>query len=206
MAIALFEDFIKSGMDKEEISKLLTKAFISAVHSQECVVKKNLKVMPEEAFICSLLHNLGKTIVCVYAPDMYREIQRRVSGGQDEREASEAVLDMSYDQLGVEIAKFWNLSEQIIASMEVDPEKPTNSMDSLGYLRSISDYSNRLIDAICDGNSLDAAAGEVRPSLRYRYRGCPGRGKEQHRGVRGCLRYPAVRPDQTSHAKPSECP
>lgn len=165
MAIALFEDFIKSGMDKEEISKLLTRAFISAVQARDSVVKKNFRVMPEEAFICSLLHNLGKTIVCVYAPDMHREVQRRVAAGQQAGEASEAVFGMSYEQLGVEIAKFWNLSEEIIASMDVAPEKPLNSMDSIGFLRAISDYSNRLVDAICDGGDLDALMEKYGPIL-----------------------------------------
>lgn len=165
MAIALFEDFVKSGMDKEEISKLLTKAFISAVQARDCAIEKNLRVMPEEAFICSLLHNLGKTIVCAYAPDIHREIQRRITGGQHESEASEAVLGMSYEQLGEEIAKFWNLSEQIVASMEVDPERPHSSMDSLGFLRSMSDYSNRLVDAICGIGDIDSLMEKYGPLL-----------------------------------------
>ena len=79
MAIALFEDFIKSGVEKEEISKLLTRSFLSGLQARELVVAKNLNILPEEAFICALLHHLGKIITCIYLPDIYNQIGDRVA-------------------------------------------------------------------------------------------------------------------------------
>lgn len=154
-AIALFEEFVKSGLDKESISKLLTRSFLSAIQARDMVVAKKLEVAPEEAFICALLHNLGKIIVCIYLPDKYREIEGKIVNGMSEDGASKAVLSgLSYLEIGEEIAKFWNLSEQVILSMESTPLKPKNKYDVDGYLQNISCFSNSLIDKVCDGSDL----------------------------------------------------
>ncbi len=155
-AIALFEDFIKSGVEKEGISKILTRSFLSALQARDLAVEKNLKVIPEEAFICSLLHNLGKIIVCIYLPDMYREIEQKIEGGLPEEEAVRSVLnDLTFSQIGVEVAKFWNMSEKVVASMATDPLAPKNSYDVEGYLQNLSNFTNRLVEAICEEKEID---------------------------------------------------
>jgi hypothetical protein len=119
------------------------------------VVEKKLQVAPEEAFICTLLHNLGKIIVCIYLPDKYREIEEKIAGGVHEDVASKAVLsDLSYLEIGEEVAKFWNLSEKVVISMESAPLKPKNKYDVDGYLQNIACFSNALIDKVCDGSDL----------------------------------------------------
>lgn len=154
-AIAIFEDFIKAGVEKEGISKILTRSFLSALQARDLIVKKQINVVPEEAFICALLHNLGKIIVCIYAPDMYREIEQLIESGKSEEAAARAVLDeMTYLQLGEEVARFWNLSERILASMASDPYPPKNKQDVEAYLQNVSTFSNGLVDSICDGEPL----------------------------------------------------
>ncbi len=152
--VALFEDFVKAGLDKDEITKLMTRAFVSAVSARDMAVNKDLHVPAEEAFICALLHNLGKTMVCIYAPDVYRKVQQMVGQGKSELAAAREVLGMSYPELGGEIARFWNLADQIAESMEPDPAPPVSSMDAAGMLRCMADFSNRLVDCVCDGRSL----------------------------------------------------
>ncbi len=154
-AIALFEEFVKSGLDKESISKLLTRSFLSAIQARDMVAEKKLPVTPEEAFICTLLHNLGKIIVCIYLPDKYREIEEEIAAGMDDTKASKSILsDLSYLEIGEEVAKFWNLSENVILSMESTPGEPKNKHDAEGYLQNVTSFSNTLIDNVCDGSSL----------------------------------------------------
>ncbi len=148
--IALFEDFLKSGVEKTGISKLLAKSFLSGLQARDLSEKKSLKVIPEEAFICSLLHSLGKIIACLYFPDMFREIEAKVQKGISEEDASLEVLEgLTYSQLGMEIAKFWNLSEKIVASMEIVPEEPESAFDELGQLKNLSYFTNQLVDLVC---------------------------------------------------------
>lgn len=154
-AIALFEDLLKAGVEKESISMLLTKSFLGAMQARELVANKGLNAIPEEAFICSLLRNLGKIIVCIYAPDMYREIQSRIDAGEDEQRAGKAVLgDFTLHELGVEVAKFWNLSERIIGSMDPDPPPPQSGQDAEGYLKNVAKFSNTLIEHVIGGRDI----------------------------------------------------
>ncbi len=153
--IALFEDFVKNGVEKEGISKLLTRSFLSALQARDLAVEKNLNIVPEEAFICALLHNLGKIIVCLYMPEISREIEENVAGGMSEDAATRQILDgLTFDQIGVEVATFWNLSDKICASMDPDPPYPQNTYDTLGYLKNVANFSNKLIEYVCDEKEI----------------------------------------------------
>ncbi len=156
MAIALFEDFIKSGVEKEEISKLLTRSFLSGLQARELVVSKNFSIQPEEAFICSLLHHLGKIITCIYLPDIYSEIEERVGRGADEEEVTKELLDgLTYAELGVEVATFWNMSDKVVSSMGMDPAKPKNKSDSDKYLQNLVVFTNEFTEQVCSGTNVE---------------------------------------------------
>ncbi|MBU0728880.1 MAG: HDOD domain-containing protein [Proteobacteria bacterium] len=153
--IALFEDFVKSGVEKEGISKILAASFLSGLQARDLVIRKNLKMNSEEAFICSLLRDLGKIIVCIYLPGSYREIESLVDKGEDENEATSKVLDeLTFSEIGMEVAKFWNLSAKVIAAMEVDPPKPQSTYDEDAMLTSLADFTNRLVDAVTKENDI----------------------------------------------------
>jgi len=154
--IALFEDFVKNGVEKEGISKLLTRSFLSALQARDLAVEKNLNIVPEEAFICALLHNLGKIIVCIYMPEISREIEEKVAGGMSEDTATRQILEgLTFDQIGVEVATFWNLSDKVCAAMNPNPSEPQNTYDTLGYLKNVANFSNKLIEYVCDERDID---------------------------------------------------
>lgn len=160
-AIALFEDFVKSGVEKEGISKIMTRSFLSALQARDLAVEKNLKVVPEEAFICSLLHSLGKIIVYIYLPESYREIETRIANGKSDDAATREVLeDLTFSQIGEEIASFWNLSEKVTASMKTDPSPPKGALDSLAYLQNLACFSNKLVEYVCEQKNLDELIGQ----------------------------------------------
>lgn len=155
-AIALFEDFVKSGVEKEGITKIMTRSFLSALQARDLAVEKNLKVVPEEAFICSLLHSLGKIIVCIYLPDTYREIESKIDSGREEDSVTREVLDeLTFSQIGEEIASFWNLSEKIAAAMKTDPPPPKAGFDTMAVLQNLSCFSNKLVEYVCEEKDLD---------------------------------------------------
>lgn len=155
-AIALFEDFIKSGVEKEGITKILTRSFLGALQARDLAVEKNLKVVPEEAFICALLHNLGKIIVCIYMPELYREIEQKIEAGiPDDKAVREVLGELTFTEIGEEVAAFWNLSDKIIAAMHTQPDKPKSGFDAVGYLQNLSCFTNRLVEHICDEKDLD---------------------------------------------------
>ena len=157
LGIALFDDFIKSGVEKEPISKLMTQAFLSGLHAREMAVEKNINVLPEEAFICSLLHRLGKIIVCIYLPAVYKEIEKKVELGKSEESAAKALLgELTYGEIGKEVAIFWNLSDRVVSSMDPAPTAPASGYDAEGYLRNLASFSNSFVDIVCSGGDIEA--------------------------------------------------
>lgn len=160
-AIALFEDFVKSGVDKEGISKLMTRSFLSALQCRDIAGEKRINVPPEEAFICGLLHNLGKTIAFIYLPGIYQEIEKKIATGIPEETACRHLLeDLTFAELGQEIARFWNLSDKVVGAMETDPTPPKNPYDTEAYLRNLCDFSNRFVDKICNGEDTTELLGK----------------------------------------------
>jgi len=155
MAIAIFEDFISSGVEKEGITKILARSFLSALEAREIVARKKLPFSPEESFICALLHNLGRIIVCVYLPDRYQQIEKLISDGVGSDEAEARVLEgLKFETIGQEVARFWNLGESIIASMVRHPQMPRNRDDVVGCLANLAAMSNEMVDSVCDGGDL----------------------------------------------------
>jgi len=156
VSLALFEDFLKAGIEKEEISKLLALCFFSASQAKILCKVKKINVPEEEVFICTLLHQLGKLIILVYLPELYRKTQELVDRGYSDEFAAKTILnDLTFPTVGMEIARFWNFSEKIVLSMGDNPPQPTNKFDTQMYLLNVAAFCNRLTWTICYGSSLD---------------------------------------------------
>lgn len=152
IAIGVFEDFLKAGLEKESISKLLAMSFVSAELARTLCFEKRLSMSAEEAFVCALLHNLGRIVILVYLPDLYREIEKKTAAGQQEEEAVRLVLeDLSFYEVGQEIARFWNFPESIIATMTEKPRKPLNQDDAEACLQVLVVFCNRFVRSISYG-------------------------------------------------------
>jgi HD-like signal output (HDOD) protein len=156
VSLALFEDFLKAGVEKEEISKLLALCFLGASQAKILCKVKKINVPEEEVFICTLLHQLGKLIILVYMPELYRKAQELIDRGYSDEFAAKTVLnDLTFSTVGMEIARFWNFSEKIVLSMGDNPPQPTNKFDSQLYLLNVAAFCNRLTWIICYGTGLE---------------------------------------------------
>lgn len=192
-AIAIFEDFIKSGVEKEGVTKLMTRSFLSALHCRDLAAEKKLNVLPEEAFICGLLHNLGKIITFIYMPEIYKKIEHDVALGIPEETATRQLLeDLTFADLGKEIAKFWNLSHKVVISMEIHPAKPRGNYDAEGYLQNLADFSNRFVDLVCnekDPSELLNHYGEIISINQEQALALLSKGVEASQDISDSIRY-----------------
>jgi HD-like signal output (HDOD) protein len=156
VGIALFDDFVQAGVEKDEIGQLLTRSFLSALLARDIADSRDLQVETEEVFICALLHSLGRIIACIYLPAQYKEIAREIERGIDKNTAAEAVLDgVNFSELGQEVARFWNMTKNVIDSMNISPEKIKEVPEPQKNLLMIVDFSNRFVDSICDVREID---------------------------------------------------
>jgi HD-like signal output (HDOD) protein len=67
----------------------------------------------EDASIATLMVEIGRLMTGKYLPTEAAAIAARSASGQELQEAASAVLGMSYQELGVELAARWNLPEAI---------------------------------------------------------------------------------------------
>ncbi|MBI5558596.1 MAG: HDOD domain-containing protein [Deltaproteobacteria bacterium] len=149
IGIALLDDFVQAGVNTEEITELLGRSFLAALLARSVAEARYLKVLPEEAFICGLMRNLGKIIACIYLPVVYASVKDQVEKGRPEDESAMSVLDgLTYAGVGREVAIFWNMTESVIKCMQTDPELTGEDYDVEKYLHFIVDFSNRYVESL----------------------------------------------------------
>jgi len=158
ITMALFEAFITTGHDKDEIAAAFALSLLSATQSRLFCEGKRPDISPEEAYVCGLLHNLGKIVVLAYLPWHHRDIAEKIRRGYSEEHSCRLALNgLTYSQIGQEMATFWNFPKRIVACMETVPEKPGKSQDLFLCLQNLTVFSNRLTDAFFHGSDLDLA-------------------------------------------------
>ena len=105
---------------------------------------------PEETFVCTMMHNLGRMLSIYYFPEETEEIRKTLALGEtSEDRASRKVLGASYTELGQGVAKSWGFPQKIIGSMNKD--LPPNTART----RANPDETMRVI--ACMASDLSAA-------------------------------------------------
>lgn len=167
-AIAIFEDFVDAGVDRDGVAKVLTRSLLSGLQAKLLVAAKKLKVDAEEAFICALLHNFGQIMVQVYLPEVYQRVEERVAASfafSIEAAAREQLNGLSFQDVGQEMARMWNLSPKLVASMTPYPPVPTGPGDSKAYLQNLAAFTNTLTTKICNGQAFSKMLKEYKDVL-----------------------------------------
>ncbi len=72
----------------------------------------------EEGFICGVFHHLGRLMMTCYFYDESLEIDKRVAQDETVDKAARAVLGVSYEDLGIGVARHWHLPERIVNSIQ----------------------------------------------------------------------------------------
>lgn len=154
--ITILEDSIKAGLDREGLSKILASSFLSGLLAREIALRKKMKINPEEAYICSLLHNLGKCIIFVYMPKTFRDIEILVERDRVREEDAAGLLlnGLTYGDIGRELALFWDLPDKVAGAMQFDPSAPEDQYNDNTMLAALAAFTNRLIAAICRDANL----------------------------------------------------
>lgn len=123
----------------------------------------------EEAFICSMFHTLGKLLVAFYFTEEMLAINKLMEQNKlDEVKASSQVLGVSYEELGIAIARTWHFPEKITFSMRhIDDEKVRRPVTEEERLRMISSLSSELCFIV--RNTPAAQKNEKIKALIQRY-------------------------------------
>ena len=133
--------------DSGTLKDSMTKSFLSGLIARH-LAQLNKLPAAEEAFICGMCQNLGENLVMYYFAEEFEEINEvRRSKGVDKSAAARGVLGVSYSDLGVAVARTWNLPRPIIESIRgVPPGLLSAPADETERLRDFAVFANELCD------------------------------------------------------------
>ncbi len=104
-----------------EVASALTDAFVAGVIARNAGRMLGLKTV-EELFICGMFSRLGELLTLFYLADEHEAVRQRVvERGIDSAAASRAVLGLSFDELGAEVARHWKFPEVIVQALRPLP-------------------------------------------------------------------------------------
>ncbi|HRI91062.1 MAG TPA: HDOD domain-containing protein [Accumulibacter sp.] len=162
ITVMLFEH-LQNKDNSNQLKEEFLRAHLAGVLARDIGGKSMARGDIEQAFICSLFHNLGRLLSQYYFPDESAEI-RRLAQQKDCSDdlAAQQVLGLSFEDLGVGIAQSWGFPRLIINSMRKLPpgsvRRPANMDDRLRVLAALS---NDLCSLVADAG-VEQQAKELR--------------------------------------------
>ena len=106
-----------TGHDHFDRSKFWTHSLACAYLSRMAANMTHRAEM-ETAFVCGLLHDIGKIILDVYFPDSYRTVLTRLANGDmTSMEAEDQVLGFTHAEVGMWITQRWRFPKSIVFSI-----------------------------------------------------------------------------------------
>ena len=113
-----------------QLREEFVRAIMSGILARDMARKGMVKDF-EEAFICSMFHNLGRMLACYYFPDETVEIHKQqAQQGGSEATASARVLGITYEELGIGVARSWGFPDSMVGSMRRLPDGPVRKTAS----------------------------------------------------------------------------
>lgn len=126
----------------------------------------------EEAFIGSMFQNMGRLLTQFYFPEEAQQVRNLLQSERpaiSEAAASTRVLGLSFEALGLGVAKSWGLPDSIQRCMKHPVGSPPSmlSSDSVERMRWVASASNEMADALLKFEAGDAHAHIAQVAKRY---------------------------------------
>jgi serine/threonine protein kinase len=148
MALMLMEN-LQNKAQATQLKEDVVAGYFSGLLARELVSRVGVRDA-EEAFICTMFHDLGRLLAHFYLAEEAEQVDRLIEqGSMDEKQASLNVLGMSFEDLGIGVARAWNFPERMVQSMRRLPDEQLRKPKSADeQLRAISDLSSSLCATI----------------------------------------------------------
>jgi eukaryotic-like serine/threonine-protein kinase len=179
VSLMLFENLQNRPLAKE-IKEASISNYLSGVIGKNLALRLRT-VNKEEAFICSIFHNLGELLTAFYLPSEFLQIKKLVEDqGTPPEAAVLKILGNRFEAFGMKVGREWNFPEIIISTMERLPEGQLPQPKTfLEQIHSIVGFSNDLCSILRDTTSTDEARDAAFGDLMERYALCfPMTGEE----------------------------
>lgn len=123
----------------------------------------------EQAYICAIFHNLGRLLAQFYFPEESDEIRRMVARKEcTEDAATHRILGITYEILGIGIARSWGFPGLIVDSMRKlgfgPVRKPATQQERL---RALAAFSNEICGSIAQASAEERDRDLRRIAARF---------------------------------------
>jgi putative nucleotidyltransferase with HDIG domain len=93
------------------------------------------RVMPEEAFVTALIHDIGKVVLLECSPEAMDHVLHDMKGGMDALEAERRSFGITHDRAGRRLAARWQLPMELQNAIgdhhDIDPLNPPRGLDPM---------------------------------------------------------------------------
>jgi serine/threonine protein kinase len=168
MSLILLE-FMQNRSLAHQLKDEVIAAFFAGVVSTELTSGGNIRD-DEEVRICSMFFSLGRMLVTFYFFEESKEIARLVEQGSTEDQAAIKVLGLTYNEIGVGVARSWNFPKRLLKGMEKLPpgEDIGKPQDETNLLRATVNLANDLCE-VAAATPPDQKSQALN-KLRFRYK------------------------------------
>jgi serine/threonine protein kinase len=155
-ASLIFFEHLHNKAQATQLKNEIASAIYSAAFARQAAENSGMEHV-EESFLCGMLHNLGKILVTYYLHGESEEVERLVKQQAVSQERAEVkVLGMTFNDIGIAIAKQWNFPNTITSGMaKIDPSKPGDLKDSTTKLRCIANFANEATSILGSAQGQD---------------------------------------------------
>jgi serine/threonine protein kinase len=146
-ASLIFFEHIENKQQAERLRELISSAMFRATLAYR-VADEIDQCEAEEYFLTGLLKDLGKVLIAFYLPEESKEIERLVTQEQrDPLTAQHSVLGVSYEKIGIEIAKQWNFPKFLTDSLKSwqGEHKPVNRIEKRRLVSAFADEAMQIL-------------------------------------------------------------
>ena len=144
-------DHLKDKNQADSLKEACISSMISGSLAHGVASKMNFKDV-EEAYVCSMFHQLGKLLAIYYFPEESEVIFDLVKQkNMKEQAAAESVLGVTFEEIGIAVGESWQLPTEMVESMQPLPagelKKPSTQNDLLCHVTSFSNEYCEMINS-----------------------------------------------------------
>ncbi|MBF0318739.1 MAG: HDOD domain-containing protein [Nitrospirae bacterium] len=172
LSLMLFEQLANKTLAADLRDALLA-SFMSGVIARELTGEIGGSEK-EESFICALFHDLGKLLTIFYMPDECMKMRGLIQNeDMSDEEAAASILGVSYENIGMSIAKMWQFAEDVIYCMRnTPPSGQVGASSTNDKLRCVSVFANKLCSMIDRTKDDPEVWSRAIKALLNRFQGC----------------------------------
>jgi len=174
LSLVLLEHMHDKGHANQLKEEFLRSLMAGSIASELCAVSRE----SEEAFIGAMFQNLGRLLTEFYFAEEARQVRSiladhaksgRAYSAATEEAASITVLGLSFEELGLGVAKSWGLPENLQRCMRKPvADVPTRPADKTGErVRWLAQAANEITDTLLRSEPGESAAGIAAVAERY---------------------------------------